>query len=211
MGSTANVAHERLIELLKELAEQGYTQAQVAAEAQLQPQYLSDIKRNTRPMTELVARRLEDGFGVNRQWLLGISDVREVGSVSESDGFDDGERLPVLNHPIEGDPYTNPAWDGSDREVTGLAVAKLSSLSYPYLLRFGNEDVEGRLRKYDLILISQSFAEEAPIHVVRYRKKLSLARRQLQEGWSRVANGAPLPADSPSVGHAVGIVWGSLM
>ncbi len=211
MDSPASVAHQRLTEFLEELAEQGRTQAQVAAAAQLQPQYLSDIKRNQRPMTELVARRLEDAFGVSHAWLLGTSNVREVGSYSPGDAFGGGDRLPVFNDPIEGNPHANSAWDGIDREVAGLPAAKLSYLSHPYLLRFGNDDVEGRLRRNDLILISQSFAEDAEIHVVRFRRKLRLARRHPQEGWSRVANGAQLPADCPSVGHAVGIVWGALI
>lgn len=211
MDSPADIAHQRLNEFLQELAEQGYTQAQVAAAAQLQPQYLSDIKRKARPMTELVARRLEEAFGVSHAWLLGISNLREVGSLSAGDAFGGGDRLPVFNDPIEGNPYSNPAWDGSDREVAGLAAAKLSYLSHPYLLRFGNDDVEGRLRKHDLILISQAFAKEAEIHVVRYRRKQYLARPHTDEGWIRVANGAQLPADCPSVGHAVGIVWGALM
>ena len=60
--SIANVATQRLVDLLARLESQGITQAQVAARAGLPSQYLSDVRNQRRPLTELCARRLGDEF-----------------------------------------------------------------------------------------------------------------------------------------------------
>jgi transcriptional regulator with XRE-family HTH domain len=62
-------ATQRLNDFLELLSVQGYTQTQIAAKAGLTPQYLSDIKRGHRPVTELVARRLGEPFDVSFQWF----------------------------------------------------------------------------------------------------------------------------------------------
>lgn len=53
--SAVGLSAQRLSDLLESLAERGLNQAQVAVKAGLPPQYVSDIKRSRRPMTELVA------------------------------------------------------------------------------------------------------------------------------------------------------------
>lgn len=204
--------HRRLIELLDDLANQGYSQAAVATECGIQPQYLSDIKRGARPMTELVARRLADAFPpLNYEWLLDVSDQREEESNSLSDSIAEGVWLPLFDHPIQGEPGTHVDWDGVPMEIAGTAAAKVLHLQMPYLLRFGHNDVERRIRKKDVLMMSQGGDPKATIQVVRYRKKLFLARQNKAGTWTRVGNGHEIPGDCPSVGHAVGIVWGDLM
>lgn len=210
--SSAGLAEQRLSDLLELLSEQGFTQTQIAARAGLPPQYLSDIKHGRRPMTELVARRLGDGFDVNYEWLLGIRPSMERPQ-SPSGGAAAGGALwlPLFPHPIEGEPRVHPKWDGSGIEVAGLAVAKLVLCKHPYVLRFRHDDVQGRLRRGDLILVSQSVNEDAEIQVVRHRKKSTLARAAKNGTWSRVANGEILPSGSLVTGHCIGIVWSSLL
>ena len=202
---------QRLNRLLEMLSDRGHSQTQVAARAGIPAQYLSDIKHGRRPMTELVARRLGEEFDVNFQWLLGTSDSMENPSPLSS-AFSSGSSvwLPLFSHPIKGEPRAQSTWDGTGVEVAGAASAKLILSKLPYVLRFGRDDVRGRLRKGDLILISQAADVDAEISVVRYRKKLFLARRGETGNWIRVGNGNELPAECPVSGHCVGVVWSPL-
>jgi len=205
------LAMQRLQVLLQLLAEQGLTQVQIAARAGLPAQYLSDIKRGKRPMTELVARRLGEEFEVNFQWLLGADSAMEnpkprAGTAKST------LWLPLFPWPIEGEPRAHPQWDGAGVEVAGVAAAKVALTRYPYVLRFGNKDEGKRLHKGDLILISQVPRQDAELCIVRYRKKSCLARSDSAGNWERVANGELLLASKwTQTGHCVGIVWSSLL
>jgi hypothetical protein len=195
-----DLSAQRVMELLHELSSQGYTQGEVAGKIGVPAQYHSDIKNGRRPVTELVARRLGEQFGRNYRWLLGSAelhqDARRIG-------------LPLFPHPIEGDPRSHPAWKGERVEVAGEAEPKVARAKDPYVVRFGHNDVQGRIWKGDLILVSQE-PFVATISIVKFRSKLFLARRRPDELWERVGNGASLPAKCPVVGHCIGIVWGSL-
>jgi transcriptional regulator with XRE-family HTH domain len=210
--SSAGLASQRLKDFLELLTQQGFTQAQIAAKAGLPPQYVSDIKRGRRPMTELVARRLGEGFDVDFQWLMGTSaSMERPQPQSAAIPASSVLWLPLFSHPVEGQPRAHPKWDGSGIEIAGVAAAKLVLSKDPYILRFGHNDIQGHLRRGDLILISQVQSEDARIHVIRYRKKSYLARANKDGSWSRVANGNRLPSDCPVTGHCVGIVWSSLL
>jgi len=54
-------------------------------------------------------------------------------------------------------------------EIVGAAAAKLVLAKHPFLLRFGHNDIHGRLRKGDFVLISQTRSDHAEIHVVLLR------------------------------------------
>ena len=184
---------------------------EVAAKSGLPAQYLSDVKRGRRPMTELIARRLGGRFGVDFQWFLGGSSSMEVPQ-SQSAGLPATSALwlPLFPFPIDCAPRAHPQWDGAGVEVAGAAAAKLVLARHPYVLRFGRTDIQGRLMKGDLILISQQPDEDAQIHVVRHRKKSYLARAAKGGTWIRVADGTELPSSCPATGHCVGVVWSSL-
>ena len=182
------LAIQRLHEFLEALSREGYTQTQIATQAGLPPQYLSDIKRGRRPMTELLARRLETGWKASFQWLMGRSSCPDHPSPSSASASSEDELLPLFQHPIDGDPQTHPKWKGNFVRVPDTALAKLSFASRPYVLEFQRKDREGRLRKGDMILMSQQPNDRAAIQVVRHRKKSFLARQTKDGHWSRVAN-----------------------
>ncbi len=202
---------ERLCDLLERLTQQGISQQQVAIRAGIPPQYLSDIKNGRRPMTELVARRIGHEFQVNYEWLLGTSDTIEPvvlrTSTQQQSG---GNWLPVFPHPITGDPQCHHKWDGTGLQVAGAAAAKLGRLNWPYILRFGADDTRNRLKRGDLVLISQSLSEDAEIHVVECRRQFVLARKKPDGTWERLAKGDRLPASTPVAGYCVGIIWSDL-
>jgi hypothetical protein len=206
------LAQKRMGELLEILSRQGFTQQEVASRAGLPSQYVSDIKRGRRPMTELVARRLGEQFDVHYQWLMGTSSAMMPPRPQASPPASAGSAVwvPIFPHPIEDEPRANPKWNGTGVEVSGIAAAQLVLATQPYVLRFGHNDIQGRLRKGDLILISQASSDVAEISVVRHLNKLFLARRNHDGAWERVANGNTLPAASPIKGHCIGVVWSSL-
>ena len=210
--STASLATQRFSDFVDLLKQQGNTQTQIAARIAVLPQFLSDVKRGHRPLTELVARRMGEEFDVNFQWLMGTSGKMESPKPqSKSVPTSGSVWLPLFPHPIEGEPRAHPKWGGACVEVAGIAAGKLAQAQHPYVLRFDHDDVEKRLRKGDFVLISQAINEEAPISVVRYRTKSFLARRNEDGSWRRVANKNRLSADSPVTGHCIGVLWSTLL
>ena len=210
--SAATTATRRFNDFLAPLLKQGLTQAQIAAKAGIPPQYFSDIKRGKRPVTELIARRLGEEFNFDYRWLLGTSDTMEA-AVQPSTTTAAGNTvwLPLFPFPIEGEPRQNPNWSGAGVEVSGAAAARVGLAESPYVLQFDHDDVEGRLQKGDLILISQAPNADAQIHVVGHGKKLFLARANEDGGWNRVANGKKTPSNYSVRGHCIGIVWSALV
>jgi transcriptional regulator with XRE-family HTH domain len=209
--TVAAIATQRFNGLLDALLEQGHTQAQIAAEVGIPPQYLSDIKRGKRPMTELIARRLGEGFSFNHRWLMGTSDTMESPAQHSSAAADKAVWLPLFPYPIEGEPRQNLKWTGAGVEIAGVAAGKIGLARYPYVLQFGHGDVQRRLQQGDLILISQAMNPAAEIHVVRHRNKHFLARANQDGSWARVANDNQLPSHCPATGHCIGIVWSALI
>lgn len=210
---TIQLSLQRLNELIERHAAQGVTQQQIAAKLGLAPQYLSDLVRGRRTMNELVARRLEEQFGVSYRWLLGKGDhgaVQNLGSGFLAQSI----WLPLLPHPIEGEPRAHSAWEGACVELSGFVVGRLRTARLPYVLRFNHDDVQGRLTAGDLLLVSQTANPSAKIQIVKFGKKLFLAR-SAKGDWQRVAltrgKSQHLPPDLPILGHALAIVWGSLV
>lgn len=201
----------RLAVLLQRLIEQGYTQQAVANQTGVPAQYLSDLKAGRRGLSELYARRLAEEFDVDLRWLLGeTTDHEQPVLPGRGRSTERGVLLPVFSDPIEGELRDQPNWDGSSVEVCGAAAAKALLATQPYVLRFGASDHQGRLRKNDLLLVSQAVAELAEISVVRAHNRRFLARRGERGTWIRLAKGEALPGNAVPVGHCVGIIWGFL-
>jgi transcriptional regulator with XRE-family HTH domain len=206
--SKPNVPARRLAELLRRLDEQGMRQAEVARRANVPPQYLSDVKTERREMSELFARRLGEEFGCNYQWLLGEDDGPErvvlTPPISKAKVW-----LPMIGEAIAGDPREHPRWSGAYVEVCGMAAAKAAQAEQPYVLQLGHDDREGRLKKGDLVLVSQTIAESHELNVVRSGKTILLARKKGAK-WLRVAAGKPLRGHCDVTGHCLGMVWAAL-
>jgi hypothetical protein len=197
----------RLKSVLDELAKRGISQAQVAAGVGVTRQYLNDVVYSRRPLSELLARRIGEQFQVDFQWLLGRQSM--PAKTATTGVGDTGVWLPVLPHPVEGNPRMHPRWEGTFLPVPPIALPTLAMAVDPYVLRFLQNDVERRLHKNDLVLVSQTPDEIASIVVVRAGKKCFLARRKGRD-WVRLANGDVLDGDLPVVGHCIGVLWSSL-
>jgi hypothetical protein len=212
--STADLAipQKRLEKLLQDLARRGLSQNDVARRCKIPAPYLTDLKKGNRPLTELFARRLAEAFGVDHQWLLGEVGTMDSLVVGQEVAVENlgSMWLPVFPHPIVGEPRSLPKWDGSSVEVCGAEVARARLATHPYILRFGHDDQKGRLRRDDLLLVSQSVEESAEFQVVKHATKAFLARRLGDGQFQRVADGSLLPAGATIVGHVMGIVWAAL-
>ena len=206
------VRQQRLEKVLQLLSQQGHTQNQVAQRAGVPPSYLSDVKTGNRVLTELFARRLAEEFRLDYRWLLG--DVGTMDSLELGQEVVGEEStslwLPVFLHPIRGKPRGLPEWDGASVEVCGAAAARARTATEPYVLRFLVDDRLGRLKKHDLVLISQAINDLAEIQVVRMRRGMYLARKTPAGLWERLAEPEPIGEKVEVLGHALGIVWRSL-
>lgn len=209
-GAEPSLPARRLVELLRCLGEKGITQAQVARRANVPSQYLSDVRNEHRPLTELFARRLAEEFGVNFQWLLGVEDSPERAVLSVAPSRGDKLLLPLMDEAIAGVPREQPQWSGAYTEVAGIAAAKAARAVQPYVLQLSHVDREGRLTKGDLILVSQETGKNPELSIVRCEKKILLARKKGGK-WIRVATGEPLRGDCDVTGHCLGVVWSALI
>lgn len=201
----------RLCKFLADLAARGITQQMVAERTGTPPQYVSNVKKGWKPVSELFARRLEREYGIDRDWLLGkVDSAAEVASEPWVVATPEKIFLPILPWPIEGNPRRSPDWDGSLVEISGAPAQKIAGAADPYVLRYQGEDRRGRLQRNDLVLISQSESTEANIYIVKTGDKLLLARRLSGSEWEAVTKGKRLTGPVTAVGYGLGIVWGLL-
>ena len=203
--SIEQLRRKRLQELIQSLDKQGITQREIAVRACVPTGYLSDVKMGRRGLTELFARRLQDEFGYDHQWLMGLSNAPQPPRFSGS-----VEGLPVLDQLIEGPPRTQTCWDGSVLELSGVGAERAAGAREPYAFKFSGQDRHARLQPTDLVLISQTANEAAQIHVVKLRGKLFLARRGSPGRWEALEPRRAVAAEAAVVGHCVGLLWGRL-
>jgi hypothetical protein len=202
---------QRLNQLLAKLAEQGVSQKEVAFRAKVPPAYLADVKAGSRTLTELFARRLQEEFAVDYLWLLGQSNTMQMKrAVGTADLGSRHILLPVLAHLIDGDPRAHRLWEGSVLEVVGATATKADVAHLPYVFRCGSDDRQGRLRRADLILITQKIDVNAEIQLIKQAGKILLARRTSAHKWKPLLLNQRIPTEPIVVGHAVGILWGGL-
>jgi transcriptional regulator with XRE-family HTH domain len=212
--SAVDLSHQRFCDLLDELAVQGINQQDLARRLGIAPQYLSDVKSRRRGISELFARRLEDLFDRRRGWFLGRDDDspghnkrldQDLASVRSA-----RTHLPAFAHPVKGDPYTHPLWDGAEIEICGVAAIRALDTHWPYLLRLGSKDQRGRLKKNDLLLVSQQIQDDAEILVLEQADKAFLARRKKPRGWEALSKGRVVTGNPEVIGACLGIVWAAL-
>jgi transcriptional regulator with XRE-family HTH domain len=210
--SSAGSPQERFSTFLDELAGKGITQQEAARRLGVSPQYISDCRAGRRGISELFARRLEEEFHRPRGWFLD-DDTDQGGErpLRESLGGRSARtHLPVFPHPIQGDPYRHRLWSGSEIEVCGLAAVRALAARQTYLLELGIDDRRGRLRRHDLILISQETNSTAELQVLELANKAFLARRKQPRGWEALSASRSVSGDPKIIGHCIGVVWAAL-
>jgi hypothetical protein len=197
--------NNRFNDFLDELAKQGTTQQEIARKLCVSAAYLSDCKKGRRAITELFARRLEHAYGRHHRWFL--EGERTVFGGIHTPEHADRITLPVFPEPIEGAPFAVSSWDGTRFEVCGVAATRAQDSHWPYVLRLGSDDRRGRLKSGDLILVSQKIDSRAEVQIIKYNRKIFLARPNASKGWESVAQKRIVRGDAEVVGHCVAVVW----
>jgi hypothetical protein len=203
------VENETLDALVNRLVEQGATKTRIAGAIGVSPQYLNDILGGRRALTELIARRIGEQFHLDYRLLLGQA-AQDPQPASNSASLSIPiDMVPILSCPIAGEPSHHQCWDATYFRIPEIALPKLLVADCPYVLRFLDDDVEKRLHRNDLVLISQSQNEDAQIVVINNGSECFLARRKSRK-WVRIADGQSLTGETGLVGYCVGVLWSTL-
>lgn len=201
---------ERVRELFDGLRSMHMSQKEIAAQLNVPPQYLSDVKTGRRPLTGQFAQRIADVFRVNYSWLMkgqGSAGIPVAEKISSTTSRLLG--LPVLSSPVEGDPHKSKSWDGSLIEISGAAAARAAWATQPYVLRLDKNDFAGRLKKGDMVLVSQDRERAPEVAILKHQSRLELARRGADGTWKTLVKGQTRK-DPDIIGACVVIVWAPL-
>ncbi len=201
----------RLDQLLKDFLKQEHSQQEIAAELNIPPNYLSDLRHGRRTINDQFCRSFAHQFRISFQWLAtgdGAMSSPQFGQLrAEAAG---NLLLPVLSEPYAGDPTKCARWDGCQVEITGAAAASAARAINPYIIRLASQDWLGRLMPGDLILISQEVMETSEIAIARDRNRLVIVRKGDKDGWRALSSGKRLAAKPEIIAQCLGIVWAGL-
>jgi hypothetical protein len=201
---------ERLTTILGHLKDEGLKQSQVANELNVPSNYLSDLKRKQRVITEPFARMLSSQFGFSFTWFWTGRGKAQVPSIrTEGTRPEHSAMLPILSQLHAGPPREGETWDGSLLPLAGRSAEEASNATLPYILRVSAADATVKLPENALILISQSTSKSSGIAVVRSRGSLMLAREE-GDRWVAVRKSRRISEKAEHVGYALGIVWSPL-
>ena len=202
---------QRLKMVLERLAEAGFSQQRVATRANLPTSYLSDIKLGRRAMSELFARRVGEEFGIDFQWLLSGAGsmlaprLDQYASPTNTDLL-----LPVVDAPLRGEPRQSKEWDGSLLQIAGAGKTAAIKALCPYVLRIKADGMGGRLRRGDLVLISQEVDEHATVAIISHQNRLVLAYKGSTKHWMSLSDKKLTTINPEVVGSCIAILWAPL-
>lgn len=201
---------ERLDAILRRLTKEGMTQRSVAAELNVPPNYLSDLRHGRRVITDQFCRTFAQVFQVRCAWLADGEGPESVPQLTTPPSSQGNLLLPVLQQPHVGDPEQCPSWDGSRVEVAGAAAAAAARAITPYLLRLSQTDGRNRLQPGDLLLVSQENDAQHEIAIARHRGTFVVVRQDSDGQRLSLANDKPLSGKIEIVGQCLGLVWAKL-
>lgn len=201
---------ERLTKILDHLKDEGLKQSRVAKELNLPSNYLSDLKRQHRIITETFARTLSSQFGVSYSWFWTGEGKAQIPRIkTEGTQPEHLVMLPVLPQLHEGPPRQSAFWDGSLLELCGRSAEEASKATNPYILRVSADDMTTWFPRNSLLLISQETERSSGMAVVQRRGDLILARKDGGR-WVSIRTGRQIPTKAEIIGHALGVVWAPL-
>lgn len=203
---------DRLSQVLDALEKHGLSQREIAMRACVPPQYFSDVKLGRRSLSELFARRLGEEFDVDHIWLMtGTGSMKRPRAWSADAEPKRSTLIPILNQPTAGEPRHAGHWDGSLVELSGPAVAAAATAEAPYALRVTHDDCNGRLKKGDIVIVSQRDDKASPVVIIRENEKLMIAGRIASTGkFSDLQTGRTKKGGAEVVGACIAIVWAPL-
>lgn len=191
----------------------GLTGREIARLSGTRPQYISDIKRRQRPLSnDMFLRTLAGLFG-DYKWLITGDLVKDTKHIVDfypyvSKAGKESFPLPVLERPFVGPAMTTDEWDGAFVTVTAIAAERASAMRKPYLLHLPFNEKSGRFRQGDYLLVEQADRPEAKFVLVKNGWGVKLARRTPQGFIDAEHEDNSYPLDTPVIGSVGLLVFG---
>ena len=109
-----------------------------------------------------------------------------------------------------GDPLKSRFREPSHFELTGPAAIAAKHCARPYVLRVEHDGKGGRLRRGNLVLVSQTPDANSRYQIVVHRRLPRLVRLGGDRRLHLLDGGDPLSDNARRVGQCCGIVWAAL-
>lgn len=208
---TRDPARERLTHVYEDMLKTiGLTGREIARISGTRPQYISDIKRRQRPLSNDMFLRTLNGLYGEYRWLITgdfVKDTKHILAFYPYIAKSDGELfpLPVLERPFVGPTLTNDEWDGTFICVTCVAAERARKMRNPYILHLPFNEQTGRFKQGDYLLVEQSDNAEAKFVLVKSGWGVKFAQRT-PDGFRDVEYGGALYPSGTTVVGSVGML-----
>lgn len=160
----------------------GLTGREIARISGTRPQYISDIKRRQRPLSQEMFMRTLLGLYGGYKWLISgdlAVDTQRIIALYPYIANPEGSSfpLPVFRRPFMGPKMSMEDWDGTFMCVTSPVKEAARRMHEPYILHLPFDDRSGRLKKGDYLLVEQADNAEAAYVLIKSGWGVKLARR----------------------------------
>jgi len=129
--------------------------------------------RHYRYLPEDQLHKRLDAFSCHSKEVLEIANKRPAYPNKAPSSY------PVFSIPVTGDPDGIPGRVVERLALPPALAAQAANALYPYVLRIDFDDVSGRLRRGDLVLVLQDTDRETEVMLVQLRGEVRLARRAM--------------------------------
>ncbi len=193
----------------------GLTGREIAKISGTRPQYISDIKRRQRPLSQEMFMRTLLGLYGSYKWLISgdlAIDTQRIISLYPYISAPGRETLPlpVFQRPFMGPKMTVDDWDGYFICVTSPVKERAKKMHEPYVLHLPFNDRSGRLRKGDYLLVDQTASADATYVLIKSGWGVKLVRK-IEAGFEDVENGEHrYEPDVQVIGNVAMLLMGNL-
>lgn len=193
----------------------GLTGREIAKLSGTRPQYISDIKRRQRPLSQDMFMRTLMGLYGEYRWLISGDlpmDTQRIISLYPYISDENGGTLPlpVFQRPFMGPKLTSDDWDGTFLCVTAPVKDVVKDMRNPYVLHLPFDDKFGRLQKGDYLLVNQSRSSDVNYVLIKSGWGVKLAKK-CAGGYEDVENpDLRYPFNSHVLGCITMLLMGSL-
>lgn len=193
----------------------GLTGREIAKLSGTRPQYISDIKRRQRPLSQEMFMRTLLGLFGDYKWLISgdlPTDTQRIISLYPyiSDPDNPTLPLPVFQRPFMGPKMTVDDWDGSFICVASPVKEQAKAMRDPYILHLPFNDKTGRLKKGDYLLVNQTESADSSYVLIKSGWGVKLVRR-VGNGFEDVENGDHrFDGDVQIIGNVAMLLMGTL-
>ncbi|MCC8166678.1 MAG: helix-turn-helix transcriptional regulator [Planctomycetes bacterium] len=209
-------ARERLTNIYANMISSiGLTGREIARLSGTRPQYISDIKRRQRPLSQEMFMRTLLGLFGKYKWLISgdlPTDTQRIITLYPhiSDPERDTPPLPVFQRPFMGPKMTVEDWDGNFVCVASPVREMAEKMHEPYILHLPFNDRTGRLKKGDYLLVDQTASAEASFVLIKSGWGVKLVRK-VEQGFEDVESGEHrFDPDVQIIGNVSMLLMGSL-